>query len=357
MSSRAVLWIMAIQLSFFCYGFGVETSENHPRLKKALEKYPEADSNKDGVLTMVEAKAYQAKMKSKASQKKNNHSNGLTPDHSDIAYGQEQRQILDLWLAKSDAPTPLLICIHGGGFAGGDKSKYHKDRLVPLMLEQGISVASINYRLTEGGKNPFPIPMHDGARAIQFLRYHAEKYNLDETRFAATGGSAGGCMSLWLAFHDDLADPNASDPVLRESSRLLAIAPNAAQPTLLWEDFTRIFECENLKEHSGFRPLFKLPMNGELVLTSADKELMKQASPITHLSSDDPSVFLTYGSKDVPVDQNSHPGVYVHHPKLGLFLKEKMDEMGMECYLSYSEGPAPGKFKDAGSFLLKKLKP
>lgn len=333
-----------------------ESSETNSKLKQALNKYPAADANRDGVLTMDEAKAYRVKMKAKSSQKKNNRSQGLAPHHIDVAYGKEERQVLDLWLAKSATPTPLLICIHGGGFQAGDKSKYYKDRLVPLMLEQGISVATINYRLTDKGKHPFPIPLHDGARAIQYLRYHADKYNLDKSRFAATGGSAGGCMSLWLAFHDDLSNLSSSDPVLRESSRLLAIAPNAAQPTLHWDDFSKIFDCENLKEHPGFRPLFGLPMEGELSLSDENRALMKRASPITHLSSDDPAVFMTYGGRDVPVDQNSSPGTYVHHPKLGMFLKEKMDQMGMECYLSYKGGPNPGLYQDAGSFLVAKLK-
>ena len=84
------------------------------------------------------------------------------------------------------------------------------------MHDAGISVASINYRLTDGGKNPYPIPMHDSARAVQFLRYHADQYNLDKSRFAATGVSAGGCMLMWLGFHEDLADPDNQDPVLRD---------------------------------------------------------------------------------------------------------------------------------------------
>ncbi|MCP4262570.1 MAG: alpha/beta hydrolase, partial [Planctomycetes bacterium] len=137
--------------------------------------------------------------------------------------------MLDLWLVPSDTPTPLLVFIHGGGFRGGDKRNFDNS-LIENMHEEGISVASINYRLTkEGllkeGKNMYPAPMHDGARALQFLRYNASKYNLDKTKFAATGGSAGGCMLMWLGFHPDLAQSDHKDPVLRESSRLQVLAP------------------------------------------------------------------------------------------------------------------------------------
>jgi cephalosporin-C deacetylase-like acetyl esterase len=99
----------------------------------------------------------------------------------------------------------------------------------------------VNCRLTDGGKNPYPIPMHDSARALQFLRYQAEEYNLDKTRVASTGGSAGGCIALWLGFHDDMADPKNEDPVLRESTRLIALAPAGGQHTLMIEDFMAIF--------------------------------------------------------------------------------------------------------------------
>jgi len=67
-------------------------------------------------------------------------------------------------------------------------------------------------------------PLGDAARALQFVRSKAAEWNIDKTRIGATGGSAGACSSLWLAFHDDLADPKSSDPVARESTRLLCAA-------------------------------------------------------------------------------------------------------------------------------------
>ena len=43
------------------------------------------------------------------------------PTLENVAYGQHERNVLDLWLARSDRPTPLLIFMHGGGFRQGDK--------------------------------------------------------------------------------------------------------------------------------------------------------------------------------------------------------------------------------------------
>src|ERR671928_164208 len=79
---------------------------------------------------------------------------------------------------------------------------------------------------------PVKAPLEDAARAIQTLRSKAKEWNLDKTRVGATGGSAGACSSLWLAFHDDMADPKSSDPVARESTRLTCVAVSGAQTTL-----------------------------------------------------------------------------------------------------------------------------
>ena len=153
------------------------------------------------------------------------------PTHTDVAYGAHSRHVMDLWLAPSEKPTPLLVNIHGGGYIRGNKTIITRE-LIETMNQAGISVASINYRLTEKGlfaegKHMYPVPMHDGARAVQFLRYNANKYNLDKTNFAA----AGECILMWLGFHPDLAQPEHKDPVLRESTRLQALAPRIGQTT------------------------------------------------------------------------------------------------------------------------------
>lgn len=85
------------------------------------------------------------------------------PTHANVAYGSHPRNVLDLWLAPSDKPTPLLINIHGGGFRGGDKSKLSAS-LIEMMHKEVISVASINYRFKERGKGRF-----DGEDHREFL--------------------------------------------------------------------------------------------------------------------------------------------------------------------------------------------
>src|SRR5437899_8020126 len=84
------------------------------------------------------------------------------PDLANVSYGPHERNVLDLWKAKSDRPTPLVIFIHGGGFTQGDKSAVNPV-LLDTSLKEGISVASINYRYST--QAPYPAPMADSARA------------------------------------------------------------------------------------------------------------------------------------------------------------------------------------------------
>jgi hypothetical protein len=280
-----------------------------------------------------------------------------TPTHADLSYGPDPMNILDLWLVPSETPTPLLVFIHGGGFRGGDKRNFSRE-LIENMNREGISVASINYRLTkEGlfaeGENMYPAPMHDGARALQFLRYNASKYNLDKTKFAATGGSAGGCMLMWLGFHPDLAQADHKDPVLRESSRLQVLAPRGGQtsvhgPTLLkWFGVSSL----NLSNKKG-----TIQSSSERIPTATQLALSLDASPITHLTPDDPPIYLLYNRPNDAVDELTQWGTWVHHPVLGIKLKEAMDVLGMECYLQYTGGPSVTAYESQQDFIIRKLK-
>src|SRR5262245_39307448 len=131
------------------------------------------------------------------------------PSLANVAYGPHARNVLDLWKAKSDKPTPLVVFIHGGGVRGGSKEAL-SPALLERLLANGISVMAINYRLSP--EVHFPAHYLDSARAIQFARSKAKEWNLDPKRVGATGGSAGAGTSLWIGFHDDLADPKHADP-------------------------------------------------------------------------------------------------------------------------------------------------
>jgi acetyl esterase/lipase len=121
------------------------------------------------------------------------------PTYSEVSYGTHERNVLDFWQAKSDKPTPLVLVIHGGGWSSGSKERASRFADVQALLHAGISVAANNYRLMEHAKDvvpPVKAPMHDSARALQFLRSKEKEWNIDPKRVAAAGGSAGACTIL-----------------------------------------------------------------------------------------------------------------------------------------------------------------
>lgn len=243
------------------------------------------------------------------------------PDVRDEKYGAHERNVIDLWKAKSDKPTPLVVFIHGGGFRAGSKEQVSPD-LIRRCHEQGISVAAINYRLSQHAI--FPAPFHDSARALQHIRSKAKEWNLDPAKIGATGGSAGGGISLWLAFHDDLADPRSGDPVGRESTRVQCVVGHGAQSSYdpRWIQ-KRI--GGRAHEHPALPQLYGLKPD-ELDSEKAHK-MYEEASAITHLTRDDAPVQLIYG-RDEPGEK---PGAGIHNVKFGEILKTEMEKLGLAC--------------------------
>jgi acetyl esterase len=150
----------------------------------------------------------------------------VPPDVANERYGPHERNVFDLWKAKTTRPSPLVIHIHGGGFTAGDKSVVPQ-ALLNECLKRGIAVATINYRYSTIA--PYPAPMADGARALQYIRMRAKEWNINPKAVACTGGSAGAGISLWIGFRDDMAQPSSDDPVLRQSTRISVVGVTNAQ--------------------------------------------------------------------------------------------------------------------------------
>lgn len=154
--------------------------------------------------------------------------------HADVPYGSDPRTRFDVFLPESSTPTPLYVHIHGGGFVGGSKSSGYKGSAAAIngLLAAGIAYASFEYRvLAETDDVGVIKPLTDSKRALQFIRHHAAAFNIAADKVFLEGGSAGAGTSLWIAFHDDMAEPTSPDPVAKQSTRVLGAAANATQAT------------------------------------------------------------------------------------------------------------------------------
>ena len=258
----------------------------------------------------------------------------------DVAYGEDELQGFDIFLADAEEATPLIIYIHGGGFTGGEKEGIYgsADEILEA-LSNGVSFATINYRLlAEVDHDGVIKSLSDSARCLQFIRYFADTINIDPEQIAAYGGSAGAGTSLWLGFHDEMADEDNRDPVLRESTRLKAVGAIETQSTY---DLVR-WTTDIFWEYSiTFEMVFFLLPSAEQLLNSfygidtfediySDKITAYRANVdmLALMSDDDAPMYLK--NTTVPYALPTDLDAFFHHPNHALFLKDQADAVGLD---------------------------
>lgn len=209
------------------------------------------------------------------------------PAFRDLAYDNDHpSQCVDVYLAETEEPVPAMIYIHGGGWRAGSKSSVPR-WLKDFVTAGKLSVVAVEYRFTDVAIHPAQV--NDCLRAIQFVRHNADKWNVDTDRLGVTGGSAGGHLSAYVALHDDIAEPDSKDPVRRHSSRVTC-AVSFAGPT----DWTLLSSIEH--RHPAYRQLIGYEPGTPATELSAD--LVRNVSPISFASSDDPPLMQVHGDHD-----------------------------------------------------------
>jgi len=262
------------------------------------------------------------------------------PSHDNVPYGSHERQVLDFYQAKSDHPTPVVMYFHGGGWVAGSEAKVPK---LQLYLDAGISVVAVRYRYCnqaqlDGIVPPVKAPMEDMQRALQLTRSKAAEWNLDPKRIGATGNSAGACTAIWLAMHDDMADPASSDPIARESTRLQCVAVRNPQTSLDPVQLKAWTPNSRYGGHAfGFMdPKDKATRDTQFAEFLANREKVlpwiKEYSPIEHASSGDPPIFMSF---TYPPDFGKDQKDPTHTANSGVGLKQKLDPLGVHCELVY----------------------
>ena len=263
----------------------------------------------------------------------------IEPTIADVAYGPHPKQVLHVWKAVGDTPRPLVFFVHGGGWTGGDRSSV--SGVLRRTLDAGISVVSVEYRFiseaqADGIQPPVKAPLFDAARALQFVRSNAKAWNIDPVRIGASGGSAGACTSLWLAFHDDLADPASLDPVSRESTRLFCVAVNGAQTSLDPKQMTEWIPNSRYGGHAfGFLKNPKERDSQFAEFLAARESILpwiNEYSPYALVSQDDPPVYLFYTSPPNMGKEEKDP---THSANFGVKLAERLKEVDVPCELVY----------------------
>jgi acetyl esterase/lipase len=211
-------------------------------------------------------------------------------------------QKLDIYLPDDgDGPFPVILYIHGGGFASEDKRRIH---LLPLLkgVERGYAVVGVDYRLS--GEAIFPAGIQDVKAAIRWLRANAEKYQLDGNRIAACGGSSGGNYAAMICLTGNVTE-------LEDLSLGNPEYPCNVQAAVDWFGPTDFLKMDEQAEENGFG----LTDHGEAdspeslylgAKISGVPLKVELANPMTYVHEGMPPILIQHGRLDdlVPVQQS-----------------------------------------------------
>ena len=229
----------------------------------------------------------------------------------DVIYGRKfgTALTLDVFRPKANANGAGVILVVSGGFFSAHEN------INPVYIKPLIDRGYTVFAVVHGSQPRYTVTeiIADMNRAVRFIHHHANDYAVDPNRLVIIGASAGGHLSLMLGTHGDAGDPNAKDPVDRESSRVKAVAC-FFPPTDFLNFGSSGKEMLHATDHGKpFRPAFdyrELDPETNLWISVTDetklRKLAQDNSPITHVTPDDPPTLIYHGDKDtlVPLQQS-----------------------------------------------------
>ena len=234
----------------------------------------------------------------------------------DVSYGPHARNVLDLYLpAAGPKLCPLVVCIHGGGWAGGDKQSYAW--LGEALARQGFAAASITYRFAPTWRAP--AQMDDVQRAVRWLRKHSAEYRLDSQRIGAIGGSAGGHLASYLALTETRDN---SDPELAAYSSRVQCVVDCYGPV----DLLGMMRSASAPIVEGF---LGKPLEG-------NEEDYRKASPVSYVRTNPPPFLIVHGTRDLGTSRGQVPLTQ------SIAFHEKLMRAGGEATLLKLEGAGHG---------------
>lgn len=221
------------------------------------------------------------------------------------------KQAVDVYLPKqrkTDRPLPVIALIHGGGWVNGDRLGYAA-QAIQFARTGDYAAVAVGYRLT--GEASWPAQIHDCKAAIRWIRAHAGELKLDPGRIAVWGSSAGGHLSSLLGTSGGIAALEGElGPHRGVSSRVQCVV-NLCGP----EDFALALMFDKAN-----RPVWKDDaVSGLLGGPAPDRPAeARAASPVTHVSKDDPPFLTFHGTADQRVAFQQAEAIHAALQKTGV---------------------------------------
>ena len=249
--------------------------------------------------------------------------------YKNISYGPDRKNTLDLWIADSKSNSPFVIYIHGGGFGAGSKNAaYSKNNFkrVKKLLKNNISFATIDYSFKNNEDFLFS-SLNDAKRALQFLRFNSEKYNLLKDKVALMGSSAGATSSLWIGLQDDMSDKNSPDPILRESTKVSCIVGMAAAHSLNLNRWKNMADVDEVYLKSIFKKYLGKMDAEKWIQRSFDENYISEVDFFEKMDANDPPIFIFNPGKN---KKPKNIADFHHNPLHAKVLKQKADSLKLK---------------------------
>jgi acetyl esterase/lipase len=214
-----------------------------------------------------------------------------------IPYGANASQKLDLGLpAGRTTNTPLVVVVHGGGWATGDKTEL--TWLLNGMKQRGFAVANINYRLTLNTPDNYKMELDDVDSAVQFSLRQAATYTFNGQKLYIVGHSAGGHLTLCYAYS-------------RNASGKVKAAGSLAGPTDLFAMSYYNFNIYN----PILQPFLGVPL---FPASAAATQRYKDCSPQYQATASAPPTIFFHGDLDPVVTPDQSSSMFVRLGVLGV---------------------------------------
>ena len=308
-TTLSVLLVTVLLASTRAHGESPQvTSENNQLLKRALERFPAADADKDGVLTQAEARAFRDKVKQRRAGGQAKSAQAPRGGERKV-YKQVGSVELPLYIYNpaghsAEASAPAIVFFFGGGWKSGSPSQFENH--CKYLADRGMVAITVEYRVSSRHDVKVEDCIEDAKSAMRWVRANAENMGIDPDRIASGGGSAGGHLAACTAVISDF--DASSDPTGVSAKPNAMILFNPAMG--MAKDDARQQQVANQQRSHG--PIEK-------------------CMPLTYAASEQPPCIMFFGTADRLL-----AGAELY--------REKSQEAGNDCSIVTYEGQGHGFF-------------